>query len=351
MEWYKPFVFNMYLTNATANATANAIITANAIANATATVTPTVTTLYYGHNNMTLTESILHSFFIVSDNYSVSIFSAIPTLLLLFALIFYIVLIIDFILRLMFNDYTYENYSYDIDMELINATYMSDIIFLKKLLITPNIDVNTIDISSRLTSLELSVRNGNLQFVEALLTHPHIHNSVARLEHEDIYASPNWLHMDHLIQSWHKKQAVCYAALKGERYLDMPFESAIKILSVEELSSIRDFNGFTTLGNAVAAGNMKYIHALIKAGASLLVAANLSGTSLGTVAIRSGSRAIADMLYYRTLKAFCRRKPMFNRLRSEIIIGNRVNMPRELVNYIMEYVVDIELPPGFIRDG
>ena len=343
MEWYKPFVFNMYLTNATANATANA----NAIITATATVTPTVTPLYYGHNNMTLTESILYSFFIVSDNYSLSIFSSIITILLTFAGTFYIVLIIDFILRLMFNNYNYENYSYDNDVELINATYMSDINFLKKLLITPNIDVNTIDILSRLTSLELSVRNGNLQFVEALLTHPHIHNSVARLEHEDIYASPNWLHMNNLIQNWHKKQAICYAALKGWMYLDIPFESAIKTLSVEELSTIRDFNGFTTLGNAVAASNMKYINALIKTEASLLVAANLSGTSLGAVAMRSGSRAIADMLYYKTLKAFCRRRPMFNRLRSEIIIGNRVNMPRELVNYIMEYVVDIELPPGF----
>ena len=349
MEWYKPFVFNMYLTNATATATANA--TANAIitANATATVTPTVTTLYYDHNNMTLTESILYSFFILSDNYSFNIFSCIITILLTFAGTFYIVLIIDFILRLMFNNYNYENYSYDNNVELINATYMCDIKFLKKLLMTPNIDVNTLDISSRRTSLEISVRNGNLEFVEALLTHPHIHNSVARLEHGDIYASPNWLHMNNLIQNWHKKQAICYAALKGWMYLDIPFESAIKTLSVEELSTIRDFNGFTTLGNAVAADNMKYINALIKTGASLLIAANLSGTSLGAVAMGNGSLPLADSLYYRTLKAFCRCRPVVNRLRSEIIVGNRVNMPRELVNYIMEYVVDIELPAGFRR--
>jgi hypothetical protein len=153
--------------------------------------------------------------------------------------------------------------------------------------------------------------------------------------------------MGNLIQYWHKKQEICYAPLKGGRNLDIPFESAISVLSAEELSTTRDFNGYTPLGNAVAAGNMKYIHALIKAGASLLVAANLSGTSVGAVAMRNGSREVADMLYYRTLKAFCRRRPMFNRLRSEIIIGNRVNMPRELVNCIMEYVVDIELPPGF----
>jgi ankyrin repeat protein len=349
MEWYRAFVFNnMYLTNvnATATATANATATATATVTANATVYAAFnTTLLYGHNN-----NIVHSFFIVSNNYSLTIFSCIITILLTLAGSFYIVLIIDFILRLMFNNYNYDNYLYSNDYDLIRAVRYNDIGSVKKLLESPDTDVNIVDIGTRRTALEISVIERHISIVEALLRHPLIHNSVARLEEDDINDSPLSTDINWLIQYWYKKQEICYAALKGGRNLDIPFESAISLLSAEELSTTRDFNGYTPLGNAVAAGNMKYIHALIKTGASLLVAANLSGTSVGAVAMRAGSRAIADMLYYRTLKAFCRRRPMFNRLRSEIIIGNRVNMPRELVNCIMEYVVDIELPPGFIRD-
>ena len=98
MEWYRPFVFNnMYLTNV--NATATAAFN---------------TTVLYGHNN-----NIVYGFFIVSNNYSLTIFSCIITILLTLAGIFYIVIIIDFILRLMFNNYNYDNYLYSNDYDLI----------------------------------------------------------------------------------------------------------------------------------------------------------------------------------------------------------------------------------------
>lgn len=300
----------------------------------------------YGKNtNLSLTENIVHGFVKASDTYSLTIFSCIITILLTLAGIFYIMLIIDCIIRLMFN-YNYDNYLYTNDYNLIRAVRHNDIASVKKLLESPDTDVNSVDIETRRTALELSIIEQRIAIVEVLLKHPLIHNSVARLDEDDINDSPLSININWLIQYWHKKQEICYAALREGRNLDIPFESAINLLSIEELSTTRDFNGYTPLGNAVAAGNMKYINALIKMRASLLVSANLSGTSLGTVAMRSGSRAIADMLYYRTLKAFCRRRPVFNRLRSEIIVGNRVNMPRELVNYIMEYVVDIELPAG-----
>jgi len=336
MEWYKPIIFNyMYLADYE-NAYIDVINHRN---------TSQIIIKYGKNTNLFLTENIVHGFVKASDTYSLTIFGCIITILLTLAGIFYIMLIIDFIMRLMFN-YNYDNYLYGNDYDLIRAVRYNDIASVKKLLESPDTDVNIVDIGTRRTALELSIIEQRIAILEALLKHPLIHNSVARLDEDDINDSPLSININWLIQYWHKKQEICYAALRGGRNLDIPFESAINLLSIEELSTTRDFNGYTPLGNAVAAGNMKYINALIKMRASLLVSANLSGTSLGTVAMRSGSRAIADMLYYRTLKAFCRRRPVFNRLRSEIIVGNRVNMPRELVNYIMEYVVDIELPAG-----
>ena len=259
----------------------------------------------------------------------------------------YFVFLIDIILKVHYGPYVNND-----STELVNATYMNDVKYVKELISAgQHIDVNIACGGSHRTVLEISVMNGYLPIIKVLLDHPHIHNSVARLEEEDINNSVHRIYIDSLIQHWHKKQSLCYAAGDGRR-LDTPFESAIALLTPEELSTTRDFNGHTALSNAIQSCNLKNMNVLLAAGARLLVAADLSGTSLGTIAMKIGNIKLAHILYYKTLQAACRDRPVLKLLRSSIVVGNRVPsasryLPREIVNYILEFIIKIELPSGF----
>ena len=324
MEWYKPIIFNY-------------IILANV------TNTDAYLDVNYG-NNLTVNDYFVNytsKYRLISEYNPLIVFSFIITMLFVFIVVLYFVFIIDIILRLIFKS-NYNHYICNDSTELINATYMNNIKYIKELVSNPHIDVNIVDAASHRTSLEISVINGYLPIVQALLEHPQIHNSVARLE-EDINISSNRFQIDRLVQHWHKKQSLCYAAGDGRR-LDASFESSIAELTPEELSITRDFNGHTALSNAIQACNLKNMNALLAAGASLLVTADLSGTSLGTIAMKIGDIKLAQILYYKTLKAACRDSHMLKMLRSKIIVGNRVPrvnsyLPREIVNYILEFIV------------
>ena len=103
MEWYKPIIFNyMYLADYGNAYIVDVINHRN---------TSQIIVKYGKNTNLSLTENIVHGFVKASNTYSLTIFSCIITILLTLAGIFYIMLIIDFIMRLMF-DINYDNYLY-----------------------------------------------------------------------------------------------------------------------------------------------------------------------------------------------------------------------------------------------
>ena len=240
--------------------------------------------------------------------------------------------------------------SYDCDMRrpLMVASRNGHTTSVKRLLTVPGIDVNAVDALFGRSALKMSIYNGHVSTVEALLEHPCIHTSVVAISNSDINLSGNGTPIDRLFNRWHLKQSLCYAAA-GTHIRNISINTALAIgnLTTAEISHTRDWNGYTSLSNTIKSGN-----SLIKAGASLLVAGDLQGTSVGAYAMRHGYPLLGEQLYYKTLKEFCLKRPVFKRLRSEIVVGNRVPsvgrcLPRELVNYILEFVIKIELPPGF----
>lgn len=239
-------------------------------------------------------------------------------------------------------------YDYDMRNALMAAARNGHTHNVKRLMATPNINVNAIDALYRRSALAMSIYNGHISTVQTLLDHPCIHPSVVALNEADINQSPNRTLIQLLINQWHLKQSVCYAAA-GTHIRNLSIEAALARgnLSPEEISRTRDWNGYTSLTNSIKSGNLKGLHKLLEAGASLLVAGDLQGTSIGAYAILYGHVVLGEQLYYKTLKAFCRDRPAFKRMRSEIVIRNGFNLPRELVNYILEFVIKIELPPGF----
>ena len=85
--------------------------------------------------------------------------------------------------------------------------------------------------------------------------------------------------------------------------------------------------------------------ALLSAGCSALVVGELSsGASAGALAARAGSRALADTLYRKAAKAAARAQPAFRRVRSELVLFNRVSgglpqdyLPRDVVDHMLEW--------------
>lgn len=242
-------------------------------------------------------------------------------------------------------------YDYDNRCALTVAARNGNTGIIKQLLAIPGINVNIVDTLWGRSALGMSIYNGHVSTVEVLLEHPHIHSSVAAITETDISLSPKSSFIGLLFRRWHLKQSLCYAAA-GTHVRGLSIETALRGLNKEEISYARDFAGCTSLTNAIKAGNLKGVDELLEAGASLIVAGDLQGTSVGGYAMRRGYPLLGEQLYNKTLKAFCSDRPAFNRLRSEIVVGNRVPnvdsyLPREIVNYILEFVIKIELPAGF----
>jgi ankyrin repeat protein len=238
------------------------------------------------------------------------------------------------------------SYDYDMRRALMVAARNGHTGSVKRLLAVPGIDVNAVDALFGRSALTMSIYNGHITTVEALLDYPCIHVSVVALSQAEISQAPNSTFIQLLIDRWHLRQSLCYAAT-GKHVRNISIEEALVHLNKDEISKARDWDGYTSLTNSIKSGNLKGVNTLIKAGASLLVAGDLKGTSVGAYARRCGYSLLGEQLYNKTLKAFCLGSPAFKRMRSEIVVGNNVNLPRELVNYILEFVIKIELPPGF----
>ena len=258
--------------------------------------------------------------------------------------------IIDILLKAGAN---INSYDYDMRRPLMVASRNGHTRSVKRLLTVPGIDVNAVDALFGRSALKMSIYNGHVSTVEALLEHPCIHTSVVAIRNTEIIQSTNSTPINRLFNHWHLKQSLCSAAT-GAYIGNLSIDTALTIgnLTTAEISQTRDWNGYTSLTNTIKSGNLKGLNTLLKAGASLLVAGDLQGTSVGAYAMRNGYSLLSHQLYYKTLKAFCVKRPAFNRMRSEIVVGNRVPsvarcLPRELVNYILEFVIKIELPPGF----
>lgn len=242
-------------------------------------------------------------------------------------------------------------YDYDNRCALTVAARNGNTGIIKQLLAVPGINVNIVDTLWGRSALGMGIYNGHVSTVEVLLEHPRIHSSAAAITETDINLSPNSSFIGLLFRRWHLKQSLCYAA-GGTHVRGLSIETALRGLNKEEISYARDFTGCTSLTNAIKAGNLKGVDTLLKAGASLIVAGDLQGTSVGRYAMRYGYSLLGEQLYNKTLKTFCSDRPAFNRLRSEIVVGNRVPsvasyLPREIVHYILEFVIKIELPVGF----
>ncbi len=128
------------------------------------------------------------------------------------------------------------------------------------------------------------------------------------------------------------------AALKQARQGNWLFFDEVKNLSVA-----RDPAGLTALGCAAGAG-LGAVAALLAERASALVPGDLAGASAGALAARAGQRAAADCLYRAASKAAARAQPLFRRIRSEIVVRNRVPgglpheyLPRDTVDLILEF--------------
>lgn len=258
--------------------------------------------------------------------------------------------IIDILLKAGAN---INSYDYDMRRPLMVASRNGHTRSVKRLLTVPGIDVNAVDALFGRSALKMSIYNGHVSTVEALLEHPCIHTSVVAISNTEIIQSINSTPINRLFNHWHLKQSLCSAAT-GAHIGNLSIETALTIgnLTTAEISQTRDWNGYTSLTNTIKSGNLKGLNTLLEAGASLLVAGDLQGTSVGAYAMRNGYSLLGAQLYYKTLKSFCLKRPAFNRMRSEIVVGNRVPsvarcLPRELVNYILEFVIKIELPPGF----
>ena len=113
-------------------------------------------------------------------------------------------------------------------------------------------------------------------------------------------------------------------------------------VSARALSRARDADGLTALGGAAFAGAcLGAVNALLAAGVSLLVAGDLEGASVAELAARAG---FGPELAHRLttgpramLKAPALAHPVLREVRSMLVVGNRVGLPPELVDHILEF--------------
>ena len=112
-------------------------------------------------------------------------------------------------------------------------------------------------------------------------------------------------------------------------------------VSAGALSAARAEDGLTALGGAAFAGAcLGAVNALLAAGVSLLVAGDLDGASAAERASRAG---YGEQLVHRLtgpralLKATALAHPVLRQVRSMLVVGNRVGLPPELVDHILEF--------------
>ena len=230
-----------------------------------------------------------------------------------------------------------------------------------KLLLKKGADVNISDPVHNLTPLLYAAIYSIHDAVILLLAHHNIHYSVPAAEARigagaySYQYSPDHdaIKRTNIVQQafahWHLTQAVWESIQSCDLLLlDTSIVTSYNQgVSIESLSRFRDRDGLTLLGYMVKCCNLKAIDIMLKRMINPLISSTMDGISIGTYAIRCGYLLLGEQLYNKTLKAFCLGSPAFKRMRSEIVICNNVNLPRELVNYILEFVIKIELPPGF----
>jgi hypothetical protein len=229
-----------------------------------------------------------------------------------------------------------------------------------KLLLKKGADVNISDPVHNLTPLLYAATYSIHDAVILLLANHNIHDSVPAAEARIGAGAYSYQYSpDHdaikrtnivkqAFAHWHLTQAVWESIQSRDLLLlDTSIVTAYNQgVSPESLSRFR-VSGLTLLGYMVQYSNLKGIDILLKRMINPLISSTLDGISIGTYAMKCGYSLLGEQLYNKTLKAFCLVNPAFKRMRSEIVVGNNVNLPRELVNYILEFVIKIELPPGF----
>jgi hypothetical protein len=110
-------------------------------------------------------------------------------------------------------------------------------------------------------------------------------------------------------------------------------------LDAETLSAARDAAGTTALGHAAAGGLRGVIKALRAVGFNPLHAGDLQGTCIGTLARNAGHPHLAGQLHHTQVRAAAQRHATFRELRSQLVVANRVDMPRELIDLVLEFCV------------
>ena len=197
------------------------------------------------------------------------------------------------------------------------------------------------------TPLSAAVKAEHVNIVKLLLTYPKIHASVdaaeAFITNDDIRTA---------FEHWHLIQAVCVAArAPAVRAASVPPELAAALdtakkadVGSEEFSYVRDLDGFTALGGAVAARASKQVlRALMNAGCNILLSVDMTGLSMGTLAARTGRRATSDWLYRAATKENAKMFPQFRYVRSLLVVGTsgeragRPFIPVDVLNYIMDF--------------
>jgi hypothetical protein len=214
-------------------------------------------------------------------------------------------------------------------------------------------------------ALVVASRRAHAAAVEVLLAHPRIHPSVAAAEaaigeqahDEGPDAELRAASVREAFARWHRAQAVCAAArapvLPGAATAGQAPPALVAALaaareagvSAAALSAARDADGFTALGGAAAAGASEWaVRALVRAGCSALVAGDREGASPGALAARAGHAKLSAQLYQAAARAAARAQPAFLRVRSELVLFNRVPgglpqeyLPRDVVDHMLEW--------------
>jgi ankyrin repeat protein len=219
-----------------------------------------------------------------------------------------------------------------------------------KLLLHRGADVNISNPIHNLTPLNYACIYSIIDVVILLLQHPNINRSiiVAELIIGTGAANYPYLSRDTYIKRtalvklefayWHLIQSV-WNSITDSILLETAIDTAYsRGVSIDKLSNSRNNNGLTLLGYAIKSNNLKTLYLLLNKNINPLIHCNLNSVSIGLYAKQCGNLLLSEQLYYKTLKAMCKRDLSLNQLRSYIIIGNSVNLPKDLVHYILTFL-------------
>jgi hypothetical protein len=137
------------------------------------------------------------------------------------------------------------------------------------------------------------------------------------------------------VDRWHLGQNLCNQAttLHYDKLLTLIKNCD---LTTNYMSHIRDSDGFTILGRIVSTGADKnIIKRFLDSGLSAIVYGTLD-SSLGTVANTVKQYYTADFLYYMAVKEAARKHPLFNTVRSMLVVGAK-NLPIDIIDNILTF--------------